>query len=79
MYRVGGDTPYTLANSRYTAPPKSIFIYDMYGIPHGMPTNIPLTNSTRTTKTRPAHQSARRGAGAQDCPKDKKQAVLPWK
>ena len=43
MYRVGGDTPYTLANSRYTAPPKSIFIYDMYGFPHGMPTNIPLT------------------------------------
>ena len=59
MYRVGGDTPYTLANSRYTAPPKSIFIYDMYGIPHGMPTNIPLTKKQRTRMDAYAKQVTR--------------------
>jgi hypothetical protein len=48
MFGVGADTPYTLANSRYTAPPKPIFIYDMYGIPHGMPTNIPFTKKQQT-------------------------------
>ena len=43
MFRIDGNKPHTLANSRYTAPPRPIFIYDAYGIPHGMPTNIPLT------------------------------------
>jgi hypothetical protein len=35
-HRIGHDTPYTLANSRYTAPPKYVYIYDENGIPRGI-------------------------------------------
>ena len=35
-HRIGHNTPYTLANSRYTAPPKYVYIYDENGIPRGI-------------------------------------------
>ena len=35
-HRIGHDKPHTLANSKYTAPPKYVYIYDENGIPRGI-------------------------------------------
>ena len=35
-FRIGYDTPYTLATSKYTAPPKYVYICDENGIPRGI-------------------------------------------
>jgi hypothetical protein len=43
-FRIGYDTPYTLANSRHTAPPKYVYICDENGIPRGIKSK-PLTKT----------------------------------
>ena len=35
-HRIDHDKPHTLANSKYTAPPKYVYIYDENGIPRGI-------------------------------------------